>query len=43
VREEVPLLPIAHALVFMPVRKEVRGYVLAPFGRQSFAWVDLAN
>ena len=43
VREEVPLLPIAHALVFMPIRKEVRGYVLDPFGRQNFAKVDLAN
>ena len=43
VREEVPLLPIAHALVSMPVRKEVRGYVLDPFGRQNFARVDLAN
>jgi dipeptide transport system substrate-binding protein len=43
VREEVPLLPIAHSLVFMPIRKEVRGYVLDPFGRQNFARVDLAN
>jgi dipeptide transport system substrate-binding protein len=43
VREEVPLLPIAHALVFMPIRKEVRGYVLDPFGRQNFSKVDLAN
>ena len=32
-----------HSLVVMPVRKEVRGYVLDPFGRQNFARVDLAN
>jgi len=43
VREETPLLPIAHSLVVMPIRKEVRGYVLDPFGRQNFARVDLAN
>jgi dipeptide transport system substrate-binding protein len=43
VHAEVPLLPLAHSLVYMPVRTEVRGYVLDPFGRQNFATVDLAN
>ena len=41
--EEVPLLPIAHSLVYVPIRKEVLNYVLDPFGRQNFAKVDLAQ
>jgi len=43
VKEEVPLLPIAHSLVYMPLAKNVRGYVLDPFGRQIFTHVDLAE
>lgn len=42
-KEQVPLLPIAHSLVAIPVRKNVVNYVLDPFGRQNFAAVDLAE
>jgi dipeptide transport system substrate-binding protein len=43
VREEAPVVPIAHSLVSIPVRANVRNYVLDPFGRQNFANVDLAE
>lgn len=43
VREEAPVVPIAHSLVSIPVRSNVRNYILDPFGRQNFAKVDLAE
>lgn len=43
VEEQVPLVPIASSIVSMPIRKGVLNYVLDPFGRQSFAKVDLAE
>lgn len=42
-KTQVPLLPIAHSLVAIPVRKNVLNYVLDPFGRQNFAAVDLTE
>lgn len=42
-KEEVPVAPIAHSVVAIPVRKSVLNYVLDPFGRQNFAGVDIAE
>lgn len=42
-KEQVPLEPIAHSIVSIPVRKSVLNYVLDPFGRQNFAHVDIAE
>ena len=33
--EEAPFYLIAHSVVFMPMRKEVVGYKMSPFGRTS--------
>ena len=41
--EEVPWLNIAHSTVFEPVRKEVSGYKISPFGRHQFQNVDVAE
>ncbi|MSO54230.1 MAG: hypothetical protein EXQ90_03770 [Rhodospirillales bacterium] len=40
-KEEAPWIPIAHSVVFAPVRKEVVGYNVDPFGVQYFQKVDL--
>ncbi|RUZ88091.1 ABC transporter substrate-binding protein, partial [Mesorhizobium sp. M7A.F.Ca.US.006.01.2.1] len=40
---EVPVAPIAHSVVAIPIRKSVLNYVLDPFGRQNFAAVDMAE
>ena len=42
-KAEVPVAPIAHSMVAIPVRKSVLNYVLDPFGRQNFAAVDMAE
>ncbi|MBN9269840.1 MAG: ABC transporter substrate-binding protein, partial [Mesorhizobium sp.] len=42
-KHEVPVAPIAHSVVAIPVRKSVLNYVLDPFGRQNFAAVDMAE
>ncbi|MBV8577762.1 MAG: ABC transporter substrate-binding protein, partial [Acetobacteraceae bacterium] len=39
--EQAPFYLIAHSVVFMPMRKEVAGYKLSPFGRQQFDEVEL--
>ena len=39
--EEAPYYLIAHSVVFMPMRKNVTGYVMSPLGRHSFTNVDL--
>jgi dipeptide transport system substrate-binding protein len=39
----VPVAPIAHSVVSIPMRKSVLNYVLDPFGRQNFAAVDMAE
>lgn len=40
-KEEAPWVTIAHSVVFMPVRKEVVGYRIDPFGGHVFYGVDL--
>lgn len=42
-KKEVPLAPIAHSIVAIPVRNTVLNYVLDPFGRQNFSAVDIAE
>ena len=39
--QEAPFYLIAHSVVFMPMRKEVIGYKMSPFGRHQFDAVDL--
>ncbi len=39
--EEAPFFLIAHSVVYMPMRKEVVGYQMSPFGRHNFDHVDL--
>ncbi|WP_028670944.1 ABC transporter substrate-binding protein [Saccharospirillum impatiens] len=38
-----PWITIAHSVVFEPVRPEVEGYVMSPFGSHSFYGVSLAD
>jgi dipeptide transport system substrate-binding protein len=40
-KEEAPWVTIAHSVVFMPMRKEVVGYKIDPFGGHIFYGVDL--
>ena len=37
----VPVLTVAHSTVFEPIRKEVVGYLVSPFGRHEFYGVDI--
>jgi len=39
--DEAPFYLIAHSVVFMPMRKEVVGYRMSPFGRHQFDQVEL--
>ena len=43
VAAEVPWLNVAHSTVFEPVRKEVTGYKISPFGAHEFQNVDIAE
>ena len=43
VAEQVPWLNVAHSTVFEPVRKEVSGYKISPFGAHEFQNVDIAE
>ncbi|GGK37826.1 ABC transporter substrate-binding protein [Salinarimonas ramus] len=38
-----PWIPIAHSVVFMATRREVRGFVMDPLGRHLFKGVDLVQ
>jgi dipeptide transport system substrate-binding protein len=38
---EAPFFMIAHSIVFLPMRKEVTGYKMSPFGRMRFDYVDI--
>jgi dipeptide transport system substrate-binding protein len=40
-KEEAPDMPIAHSVVYEPVRAEVVGWKISPFGRHEFYGVDL--
>ena len=39
--EDAPYYLIAHSVVFMPMRKNVVGYMMSPFGGHQFDQVDL--
>lgn len=39
-KREVPITPIAHSTVYQPMRKDVKGFVISPFGRNSFSGVS---
>jgi dipeptide transport system substrate-binding protein len=38
---EMPFYFIAHSIVYQPLRKEVTGYAMSPFGTHIFDAVDL--
>ncbi|MCO6539130.1 MAG: ABC transporter substrate-binding protein [Gilliamella sp.] len=40
-REQAPALMIAHSMVYMPLRKEVKGYIMAPLSLHNFNQVTL--
>lgn len=40
-KDQAPWITIAHSVVFMPMRKEVKGYKIDPFGGHVFYGVDL--
>lgn len=42
-KQEAPWATIAHSVVFMPMRKEVQGYKMSPFGAHRFDGVDIAE
>jgi dipeptide transport system substrate-binding protein len=42
-KEEAPWVTIAHSVVFKPMRKEVQGFQISPFGHHNFYPVDLAQ
>lgn len=42
-KEQAPWATIAHSVVFMPVRNEVKDYRIDPFGGHIFYGVDLAE
>ena len=42
-KEQAPWATIAHSVVFEPVRKEVKGYVIDPLGGHHFSGVSLAQ
>jgi dipeptide transport system substrate-binding protein len=42
-KEEAPWVTVAHSIVFMPMRKEVVGYKMSPFGVHEFYGVDLES
>ncbi len=39
--DEMPAVMIAHSTIFEPVRKEVKGYEIDPFGKHIFYQVDV--
>jgi dipeptide transport system substrate-binding protein len=40
-KEEAPQMTIAHSVVYEPVRKEVKGWKISPFGRHEFYGVEM--
>jgi len=42
-KEDAPWITVAHSVVFEPMRKEVTGYKMSPFGAHDFYSVDLAE
>ncbi len=41
--KDIPVLPIAHSVVVVPIRKEVEGYVINPTGTRWFASVSFKS
>jgi dipeptide transport system substrate-binding protein len=41
VHAEVPGVPIAHSITYLPMRKEVVGYRMSPLNRVSFEGIDI--
>jgi dipeptide transport system substrate-binding protein len=39
--DQMPAVMIAHSTIFEPVRKEVTGYEIDPFGKHIFWQVDI--
>lgn len=42
-KEQAPWITIAHSVVYMPMRKNVEGFKIDPFGAHIFYGVDLAK
>jgi dipeptide transport system substrate-binding protein len=42
-KEQSPWITIAHSIVFKPIRKEVQGFKISPFGHHYFYGVDIAS
>ena len=42
-KEQAPWITIAHSVVYQPVRKEVQGFKIHPFGLNLFYGVDLSK
>jgi dipeptide transport system substrate-binding protein len=42
-KEQAPWITIAHSVVYMPMRKNVEGYKIDPFGAHIFYGVDLGK
>ncbi|MGX3020787.1 ABC transporter substrate-binding protein [Ursidibacter sp. B-7004-1] len=40
-KEQAPWITVAHSTTYFPVRKDVKGYVVSPFGLHNFYSVDL--
>lgn len=40
-KEQAPWVTVAHSMVYEPVRKEVKGYKISPFGGHEFYGVDI--
>ena len=41
--DQAPWLPIAHSVVYEPIRKVVTGYKIIPVGLHDFRGVDIAE
>lgn len=42
-KQQVPITPIAHSTVNQPLRANVQGFQVSPFGRNSFSGVSVAE
>lgn len=42
-KEQAPWITVAHSVVFEPVRTEVTGYKMSPFGKHDFYEVDIVE
>ena len=40
-KEQAPWITIAHSVVYMPMRKNVTGYIMDPLGTHQFYTVDI--